>query len=216
MLAGLQTLATVVTAYIAFLALRSWQRQDKAKREAEFLDALIDAMHAYIIEIARPIALVEHARIGMRCQTSAWNDEDEAAAVARGAVEFIKKDGEADSKRLIEALNELRPASIKLRSLGTKGQVFGFRNYSKCQRAIEMLVWQFDRLEVFASIIGSPTLNFENSDVQRSLRNILAIEPKEVQKQVGENNVAVLEFAMDTYARIYGAKRKIPPKRASS
>ncbi len=39
-LEAIKTAAPVSTAVIAFVALRNWQRQfDKAKREAEFLDA---------------------------------------------------------------------------------------------------------------------------------------------------------------------------------
>jgi hypothetical protein len=34
----IKALAPVATAVIAFLALKNWRRQDKAKREAEFLD----------------------------------------------------------------------------------------------------------------------------------------------------------------------------------
>lgn len=145
----LKTVGALTTAVVAFLALRTWQRQDKAKREAEFLDALIDAVHAYIVEMGRPIALVETVRIGMRSQISSW-DDDESDAVAKGAVPYIKKEGARDAKRLFEALNEVRPASIKLRSLSTKGQVFSFSGYSKCHKAIEMLVWQFGRVEAVA------------------------------------------------------------------
>jgi hypothetical protein len=43
----IKTLAPVATAVIAFLALKNWQRQDKAKREVEFLDALmLDSLKA--------------------------------------------------------------------------------------------------------------------------------------------------------------------------
>lgn len=202
----LKTAGALVTACVAYLALKNWQRQDKAKREAEFLDALIDAVHAYIVEMGRPIALVDSVRIGMRCQTSSWDEDDEAGAVAKGAVLYIQKDGERDSKRLLEALSEARPALIKLRSLGTKGQVFGFRDYHKCRDAIEMIVWQFGRIEAVATIIGSPTLNWQNPEVRRSLDGILTVEPKDIQKHVSENNVAVLNFAQETYARLYGKR----------
>ncbi len=49
-LEAIKSMAPVATAGIAFAALRNWQRQDKAKREAEFLDALVEAAHAYIAE----------------------------------------------------------------------------------------------------------------------------------------------------------------------
>lgn len=200
----IRSLAALATVIIAFAALKNWQRQDRAKREVEFLDALIEAVHAYIVDMGRPIALVGTTRIGMRSQTSSWDDEDQSAAVAKGAVPFIKKDGEAAAKRLIDALNEVRPTSTKLRSLGTKGQVFGFKGYTRCQNAVAMLAWQFDRIEAFAAIVGSPTLNWKHPEVQRSLQNVLTVEENDLRKHVAENNVAVLDFARDTYARIYG------------
>jgi hypothetical protein len=200
----IKALAPAATAGIAFLALRNWQRQDKAKRQAEFLDDLIEATHAYITAMARPIALVEMARIGMKSHSPKWEDNDENVPVAEGAVAYIQKNGERDAKRLLEALNEVRPAKIRLRSLGTKGQVFRFKDYGNCQKAVAMLAWQFDRIEAFASIVGSPTLNWEHPEVRRSLQGILTVEPGDVHKHLGENNVAVLEFAQAIYRRIYG------------
>lgn len=205
-----KTVAALATTVIAFLALRNWQRQDRTKREAEYLDALIEAVHTYIVEIGRPIALVESVRIGMRSQTSSWADDDEREPVVKGAVPYIKKEGKQASKRLFEALNEVRPASINLRSLGSKGQVFGFSGYTKCHNAIAMLAWQFDRIEAFAAIVGSPTLNWEHPEVQRSLQNVLTVEEKDLRKHVAENNVIVLEFARETHARIYGVTRSRP------
>ena len=46
----IRTAAPVIIAMIAFRALKTWQRQDKAKRAVEFLDQLIEATHAYIVE----------------------------------------------------------------------------------------------------------------------------------------------------------------------
>jgi hypothetical protein len=202
----IRSLATLATAGIAFAALKNWQRQDRAKREVEFLDALIEAVHAYVVEIGRPIALVGTTRIGMRCQTSSWDDDDEAGAVSKGAIPYIKASGEQAAKRLFDELNEVRPASIKLRSLAAKGQVFGFKEYARCQNAVAMLARQFDRIEAFAAIVGSTTLNWKHPEVQRSLKNALTVEENDLRKQVGDNNVAVLEFARETYARIYGVK----------
>jgi hypothetical protein len=200
----IKALAPVATAVIAFLALRNWQRQDKAKRQAEFLDELIETTHAYITEMARPTALVEMARIGMKCHSPKWEDDDDRVSVAEGAVPYIQKNGERDAKRLLEALNEVRPATIRLRSLGTKGQVFRFKDYGNCQKAVAMLTWEFDRIEAFASIVGSPTLNWEHPEVQRSLQGILTVAPADVRKHLGDNNVAVLEFAQEIYRQMYG------------
>lgn len=204
----IKTLASLATLGIAYFALRNWQRQDRAKREAEFLDALIEAVHTYIVQMARPITLVRMSRIGMMSHLSLFDERDEAAKVAEGAIPYIKKDGEGDARRLTEALNEVRPGAIKLRSLGAKGQVFGFSDYAKCQQAVALLVWQFDRIEAFTNIIGWPTMNWENPEIQRTLQKVLTVSDDDIQKHIAENNIAVLDYARQTYARIYGAARK--------
>ena len=62
----------MATAVIAFLALKNWKRQDKAKRETEFLDAFIEATHTYIVEINKPITLLEMIKIGMASYAPTW------------------------------------------------------------------------------------------------------------------------------------------------
>jgi hypothetical protein len=194
----------VVTAVIAFLALKNWQRQDKAKREAQFLDALIEAAHTYIAEIPRPITILEMAKIGMMSHAPTWEDGDEADIAVKGAIVYIQKNGEAHAKRLLEALEAIQPSVIKLRSLAAKGQMFKFNGYAKCQNAIAMLTWHFDRMEAFAAVIGSPTWNWAHPEVLKHLKDMMAIEPDEIRKSVQENNVALLEFSGETYNGIYG------------
>src|ERR1700761_5338032 len=155
----IKTLAPVATAAIAFFALRNWQRQDRAKREAEFLDALIEATHAYIAEMPKPITLLEMAKIGMASYAPTWESGDDADKAFKGAVAYIQKNGEKDAQRLLGALEAAQPSTITLRSLAAKGQVFRFGGYAKCQNAVTMLTWHFDRIGAFTHVIGSPSLN---------------------------------------------------------
>ena len=196
--------AAVATAVIAFHALRNWQRQDKAKREAEFLDALIEACHTYIAEMPKPITLLEMAKIGMASHAPSSENGDEADSVIKGAIAYIQKNGEHDAKRLLDLLEAVQPSAIKLRSLATKGQVFKFDGYTKCKDAVAMLTWHFDRIEAFVAVIGSPTWNWEHPEVLKLLKSMIAIDPDDIRKSLKENNIAILEFASDTYKRIYG------------
>lgn len=200
----IKALAPVATAVIAFLALKNWQRQDKAKREAEFLDALIEAAHTYIAEIPRPLTILEMAKIGMASHAPTSEDGDEADIAVKGAIAYIQKNEEVQAKRLLEALEAIQPSVIKLRSLAAKGQMFKFNGYAKCQNAIAMLTWHFDRMEAFAAVIGSPTWNWEHPLVLKNLKDVMAFEPDEIRRSVQENNVALLEFSGETYNRIYG------------
>lgn len=196
----IKALAPMATAVIAFVALRNWQRQDKAKREAEFLDALIEATHTYIAEMPAPITLLEMGKIGMKSHAPTLTDGDQTI---KGAITYIQRNGQQESKRLREVLETVQPSVVRLRSLAAKGQVFKFEDYAKCQNAVEMLTWQFGRIEAFMTVIGSPTWNWEHPDVLKSLENVMAINPVEIRESLQENNVAVLEFASETYRRIY-------------
>lgn len=200
----ISALAAVGTAAIAFGALQTWKHQDKAKREAEFLDALIEAAHTYIADIPRPIMLLEFSKIGMASHAPTWEQGEEADKAVKGAIAYIEQNGEHDSKRLLEALEAVQPSAIKLRSLTAKGQVFKFKDYKECQNSVAMLTWHFDRMEAFMAFIGSPTTNWEHPEVLKLLNKMMAIDPNEIRKSIQDNNVALLKFVSATYQRIYG------------
>lgn len=198
----IKVLAPAVTAFIAFLALKNWKRQDKAKREAEFLDALIEAAHTYIAEMPRLVMLLQSSKIGMASYAPSW-EKGEADKAVQGAISYIEKNGEHDGKRLLEALGAVQPSAIKLRSLTAKGQVFKFKGYKECQNSVEMLAWHFDRIEAFMAFIGTTSQYWENPEVLRQLKNMMAIDPDEIRQSIKDNNVALLKFVSAAYQRIY-------------
>ena len=200
----IKALAPVATAIIALIALKNWQRQDKAKREAEFLDALVEAAHTYIAEMSKPITLLEISKIGMKSHMPTWKNGSEADSTVKGAIAYIQKQGVQDAKRLMGELEAMQPSTIKLRSLTAKGQVFNFDGYLKCQNAAAVFMWHFDRIEAFATVIGSPTWNWENQEVLEHLKNVMTIDQEEIRNSIKEKNIALLEFAKETYSRIYG------------
>lgn len=200
----ISALAAVATAIIALCALQTWRHQDKAKVKAEFLDALIDAAHTYIAEMREPITLLEMVKIGMPCHAPTLaNGEPEDIAV-KGAIAYIQKNGDRDRKLLLEMLKTVQPSVEKLRSLAAKGQVFKFDDYAKCQMAVDRLTQHFDRIVALMDVIGSPTWNWEHPEVLRLLKNIMAIDPKEIRNSIQENNVALRQFVRQAYKQIYG------------
>jgi hypothetical protein len=142
------------------------------------------------------------AKIGMESHTPA-GEAGEPAAV-RGAIAYIQKNGEREAKRLLEVLEAVQSSTIKLRSLVAKGQVFKFDSYAKCQNAVGILTWHFDRIEAFTLVIGSPTSNWDNPDVLRQLKVMMAIDPNEISESIAANNANLLEFSGKAYQRIYG------------
>jgi hypothetical protein len=199
----ISALAALVTTAIAFFALQTWRHQDKAKDKTEFLDALIDAVHTYIAEMPEPITLLEMAKIGMASHAPTWENSEPAEIGVKGAIAYIQKNGEHDGKRLLEVLETVQPSVIKLRSLSAKGQVFKFDDYAKCQNAVAVLTWHFDRIEAFMAVICAPTWNWEHPEVLKRLKNVMAIDPNDIRKSVQENNIALLEFISVAYKRIY-------------
>lgn len=200
----ISALAAVATVIIALCALQTWRHQDKAKGKAEFLDALIEAAHTYIAEMPKPITHLEMARIGIKAHAPTWENGEQVDITVKGAIAYIQKNGEHDGKRLLEVLEAVQPSVIKLRSLAAKGQVFKFDDYTKCQNAVAMLTWHFDRIEAFMAVIGSPTWNWEHPYVLRHLKDVMAIDPDEIRNSIEENNVALLEFGSQAYKQIYG------------
>lgn len=203
-LEAVKTAAPVATAIIAFTALRNWQRQDKAKREAEFLDVLVEAANGYIADLPAPIQVLEIAKIGIASHAPTWQPGEEAAIAVKSAIAFIEKDGERVGKRLLEALATTRSSVIKLRSLAAKGQVFNFKNYEKCQNAVRLLTWQFDRMEGFAAYISMSSWYWENPEVIETLKRIMSIDAGEVRRGVQDSHAALLEFGRASYKQIYG------------
>ncbi len=66
-----------------------------------------------------------------------------------------------------------------------------------------MLTWHFDRIQSFASIIESPTWNWDNPEVRGLLTKVMAIEPEDIRKSLSENETAFVKFASAAYERIY-------------
>lgn len=199
-LATIGAAAPVATAVIAYVALKNWKRQDRAKRQAEFLDQLTDAAHTYIAEMSKPVTIVQFVTIGMDSHAPTSEGGDQSI---RGAMAFIDRRGAEDSKRLLEALATVQPTTIRLRSLVAKGQVFKFANYAKCHNAVTKLTWHFDRLEALTAFIASPSWNWENQEVTSLLERLMEINADDIRTSLAEENVRLIEFVAETYGRIY-------------
>jgi len=200
----IKTISSIATAVIAALAVRNWQRQDKAKREAEFLDALIETGNAYVSELSRPTTVLGIAKISMKAHAPTWEEGDSTEIALKGAIAFIKEDGERLGKTLFQELEVLKLSTVKLRSLATKGHIFRFNNYDKCQNSVKMLTWHFDRMQAFAAVIQSTSWNWSNPEIKKTLLDIMTIDPNEIRDDAMANNTLLITFARSTYEHIYG------------
>jgi hypothetical protein len=199
----IKALAPVVTAFIAWRALQNWRRQDKAKRQADFLDQLTEAVHGYVNFMPDLISMVEFAKIGMHAHRPMINPKHPDIDVA-GAIEFIEKRGADHYRHMARALDAARPALARMQSLLSKGQVLGFKEYDDCGNACVTLRGQFIMAQGLASFIRSPTWNWENPEIIAHLKPIIAIDPTEMQKLIDDNTKAFHMFLRVAYAQIYG------------
>ena len=194
----IKTVAAAGTLLVAVWALKNWKRQDRAKREAEFIDALIEATHKFTADMIAPLTHVQMAKIGMASHASHYNH-----SAAAGAAAYIKKEGADHAKELRGVMEEMQPSVIRLRSLATKGQVFQFPGYDDCKKAADGMATYYDLIEAFLTVLGSSTWNWNNPEVQEHLRRVTALEPEEMRKGIKSGNVAILEFSRKTYQRLY-------------
>ncbi len=199
--------AAVATAIIAYSALRSWQSQERAKRQAQFLDQLLDATHAFVIEVNKPIGHLRGAKLGMASYVETWSDGDEEEKRLNGAIAFIEKRGEASAGRMREALAALDPIIIEMNSLVAKGQVFQFSSYAQAENAVRSLSHQANLLNSFLIVFENPSWNWDHPEIKELLRKVLAIDPAEIKVSVGEHNAAMIGFVRDRYEDIYGKSR---------
>jgi len=197
----LKAAAPVATAAIAFTALQNWRRQDRAKREAEFLDQLVEVAHTFVDEMAAPLTHVQLTQAGFAGHAPSGDVADKATA---GMVAYIMKRGEEDSKRMLGVLNSIQPTAARLTALTTKGQVFRFEEYEKCKAAATRLALHFSRVQWFASMVGSTMLNWENPEVRKAIGVLLDVDPEAISEDLKASHAAILQFATAAYRRLYG------------
>ena len=195
------TAATCCLAVAAFWALNSWKHQDKARKQADFLDELTDTVHEYIQSISRPNEHLRYIRIGFESHQNTVDAPD--GTLEQGAIAYIEKVGGSDSNRLWESLEPCMKLSAKLNALVARGQVYGLLSYDSCREAVSMLVWQQQRLQVVASMLGNANLNWKNPVVRNSLEKMLTVQPDDISDYLNENGAKFLSFVNENYKRIY-------------
>ena len=201
----IKALAPVATAFIAFCALKNWKRQDKAKREVEFLDSLLEVTHAFIEEMSNPITFMSFVKSDMNSYKASLESNGDEFKVKEnlGAISYIQKRGAKDAEYLRSMLEAARPSVIKLRSLAEKGQIFNFNGYAKCQNAVKVLTGQFTRLEAFMSVIRLQDSNWGTPEVTKLLKGVTEVDESEMILKIDYSKVTIINFVRDSFKGIY-------------
>jgi len=192
---------SIWVASVATLALKTWKRQSKAQMQINFMDEITNSVHDFITAMSAPIASVKYIKIGFESYASMPNLIHDIENP--GAVAYIQKRGEEDSKKLLEYLNLCGPSLTKISSLSAKGQVLGFKNYSVCQNACIMMTRQYERIQSLCYLVGSPSLNWYNSEIQNTLKKVMQLDSEEIKKEIDAYHVSFLTFVKENYEKIY-------------
>jgi hypothetical protein len=197
-LSAVANVANISLAITAIIALNTWKGQTRAQLKTKFLDELSDSVHEYIQAMGAPIAILEFVKIGIQAysETPSFGENKSKHS---GIINYIVKNGKEDQERLIKHIDKVRPISSRMISLATKGQVFGFHNYTQCYNACKMLAWSHGQIEAFTSIIGNTHLNWENDIVQQTLDKVMTIDAESIKKNVEEQNYVFLTFMKHAY-----------------
>ena len=199
-LGSIQTLAVLFGAYVAYQALNTWKHQSKAQKQTEFLDELTDSVHEYIQALSQPVQFLKFIHIGFDCHKNLpTNIKHEYSHI----IAYITARGTESADKMWGYINDSNHLVAKIEALVARGQVYSFNKYDKCQKSIDMLLWQHQRLQVVASIIGSPTMNWDHPDVIEGIKNMLTVQPDDIEEHIKKQNVEYLEFFQENYQEIY-------------
>lgn len=197
----IQSIASVVVALVAFLALATWKQQLKAQKQTNLLDELTDTVHEYLQLMVQPTEVLKIMRIGIENHVVLPTNRDNIKNPE--VVAYIESRGENDSKKLWEYIRECNSSVAKIQSLVAKGQVYGLLNYDVCKSTCKMLLWQHERLQVVAIVIGSTTMNWDHPDVQKSIDSMLTVNPEDIKVQMAEQYNKYIKFVAENYRAIY-------------
>ena len=192
--------ASVGMAMIAFSALRTWRDQLKAQKQTDFLDEITKYFHEVVHAMSAPRDMVKYIKMFIE----SYEDLPQLDKSLKNseAVLYIQKRGKQDSEELYKSLKPCIQPLSKISSLVAKGQVLGLKNYSECQNACQIIIWQYKRIQALCSIIGKPTLNWENPTVQDCLGKAISLNSDDIEKQIEEQDVKFLNFVKNNYQEI--------------
>lgn len=199
----LPAIASISVAITAIFALKTWKHQTRAQLQTKFIDDLTDSVHEFIHAMEAPTEVLKFVEIGIQTYSETPSPGENEGKYS-GMITYIMKNGKDDQERLIKYLDKVRPIVSRMISLATKGQVFGFHNYTQCYDACKMLAWSQGQIEAFASMIGNTHLNWENELVQQTLDKVMTINAESIKKNLEEQNSIFLTFVKRCYKILLG------------
>lgn len=192
-------LSQIGTMLVAATALSAWKHQAKAKKQTDFLDELTDAVHEYIQAMVAPVSMFKFIQIGIASHKGDYSKYGKNA----DAIAYIERRGKEDSAHLWERLNKANAVISRINSLVARGQVYDFRDYDSATASIRMLLWQSERLQSVAALIGSSSLNWDHPQVKSVFEKVLALDASDMESHLKEHDQTFIKFVESNYKQIY-------------
>jgi uncharacterized protein YggT (Ycf19 family) len=197
-----QSLIGFATLCIAISALNVWKKQHKASQVSNLLDQLTDSVHSYLQSLSVTIQYLNFAQIGIdsyQFDMNVGQNSDKKLWV----IKFIEKEGKETSERLFASLRDSEASYNKIKSLLVKGQIYSIPNFVDCINSCNNLLWQYDRLQAFAVMVGSPNLNWDNPKAEKGLENILDLTNISIDSFLKKHQKVFFDFSRDTFQNLY-------------
>jgi len=198
--AVLQGIGAIWVAIIATIALNQWKKQIKIQKQIDFVDLLTDEVHEFMLSASPVVSAIKFTKIGFKSFSGTNRDYKEIKH--NGAISFIEKHGKEESERMIKEIDQLRKIISKIRSLSTKGQMYGINNYAQAKESIEIIEHVFRQMEAFAYFIGKTNLNWLHPDVQNTLNSIAEMDEELISTNLAQQNIEYIKFAQNLYKKL--------------
>jgi hypothetical protein len=103
---------------------------------------------------------------------------------------------------MINYIKPLRKIIGRIKSLYTKGQMYGIENYDKAKMSISVIEHVYGQMETFTYFVGNTSLNWEHPEVQKTLSGIAEMDVNLIETNLAEQSVEYLKFAKHMYEKI--------------
>jgi len=198
--AMLQGIGAIWIAIVATVALNQWKKQIKLQKQVDFVDLLTDEVHEFMLAASPVVSAIKYTKIGF--ESFSGTNREYKDIKHNGAISFIEKNGKEESEKMVKQIDHLRKKISKIRSLSTKGQMYGIHNYAQAKSSIEIIEHVYGQMEAFAYFIGNTHLNWLHPDVQNTLSAIAEMDEELISKNIAQQNLEYLKFAQGLYKKI--------------
>lgn len=207
----LTTAAGLIVAGSGIAAISVWKKQIRLDRNIKFIDELTDTLNEYVQSMGIIIDAYQYIFIGIRVYAKYSKDNnicDEKEKLYYGFTKYVKTRGQKERDQLNRYLFETKPIVSKLCSLSTKGQIYGFKNYTKCRFVLDRFIWIYNVSSSFSFNLGNTNAVWKNPEVKKLIMDLLDKDYEYLKNKLKNLHIEYLEYAREVYSDLFSNKYK--------